>query len=91
MQILAVEGAPAETLIELSRDDTRMLVIGSRGHAGIAGVLLGSVSTRCAARADCPVLVVHALETEAATDTQSDKAPAVLDEPDFDRRMVVTL
>jgi nucleotide-binding universal stress UspA family protein len=36
-----------------------MLVVGSRGHGGLAGVLLGSVSASCAERAHCPVLIIH--------------------------------
>lgn len=51
-------GPAAKTLIQLSRD-ARMLVLGSRGHGGFAGMLLGSVSAACAEHAHCPVLVVH--------------------------------
>ena len=52
------EGAAADVLIEQSVG-AQMLVVGSRGHGGIAGLLLGSVSARCAERASCPVLIIH--------------------------------
>jgi len=45
-------------LLEVS-SGARMLVVGSRGHGGFAGLLLGSVSAACAEHGDCPVLVVH--------------------------------
>lgn len=51
-------GPPARTLVDLSRN-AAMLVLGSRGRGGFAGLVLGSVSSACAAHAHCPVLVVH--------------------------------
>lgn len=53
-----VPGAAARTLIDESRR-AQMLVLGSRGHGGFVGLLLGSVSAACAEHAHCPVLIVH--------------------------------
>jgi len=58
LQIALPEGSAAKALLEISRG-AGMLVVGSRGHGGFAGLLLGSVSTACAEHAGCPVLVVH--------------------------------
>ncbi|MBS4728303.1 MFS transporter [Mycobacterium sp. SM1] len=53
----AVLGDPIDVLVEASRD-AQLLVVGSRGRSPFAGVILGSVSQACAARAACPVVVV---------------------------------
>jgi nucleotide-binding universal stress UspA family protein len=55
------EGAPATILVDESRK-ADLLVVGSRGHGGFAGLLLGSVSQQCAHHASCPVVIVRASE-----------------------------
>jgi nucleotide-binding universal stress UspA family protein len=58
LRLLVREGLPAKVLLDESRGAT-MLIVGSRGHGGFSGLLLGSVSASCAEHATCPVLVVH--------------------------------
>ncbi|MFZ0996329.1 MAG: universal stress protein [Candidatus Dormiibacterota bacterium] len=53
-----VEGSAAQALLEASVGAS-MLVVGSRGHGGFVGLLLGSVSQQCVTHAHCPVVVVR--------------------------------
>ncbi|MEU6657675.1 universal stress protein [Streptomyces sp. NPDC046821] len=46
------------TLLDEGRN-AGAIVLGSRGHSGVAEVLLGSVCLAVAARADCPVIVLR--------------------------------
>lgn len=52
------EGHPAQVLVDRAKD-ADMLVVGSRGHGGLAGALIGSVSFSCAAHSPCPVVIVR--------------------------------
>ena len=56
---LVAEGDPAESLITAAGQG-ELLVVGTRGRSPFAGLVLGSVSQRCAAAAPCPVVLVKA-------------------------------
>jgi nucleotide-binding universal stress UspA family protein len=49
---------PASALVQQAAD-ADLLVVGSRGHGGFVGGLLGSVSQYCVHHAPCPVVVVR--------------------------------
>ena len=55
----AVNGFPAEELINASRD-ADLLVVGSRGVGGFSRLLMGSISSQVVHHAHCPVVVVPA-------------------------------
>ncbi|MFF7994489.1 universal stress protein [Kitasatospora xanthocidica] len=59
-----VLGDPSDVLLDASQG-AELLVVGSHGHGGFTRALLGSVSTRCAQHAACPVVIVRP-ETAAA-------------------------
>jgi len=55
---LVAEGNPARALLDAA-ESADLLVVGSRGHGGFTGVLVGSVSQQCVHHATCPIVVVH--------------------------------
>jgi len=58
IEVVAREGDAAGVLIDESKR-AQILVVGSRGHGGFAGLLLGSVGQQCASHSQCPVVIVH--------------------------------
>jgi nucleotide-binding universal stress UspA family protein len=63
-----VASHPARALL-VAAEGADLLVVGSRGHGELSGMLLGSVGLHCVAHAPCPVVVVrHPAATEATGD-----------------------
>jgi nucleotide-binding universal stress UspA family protein len=53
-----VEGRTGQVLVDAA-DGAELLVVGSRGHRGLAEALLGSVGQYCANNASCPVVITR--------------------------------
>ncbi|MCU0259849.1 MAG: universal stress protein [Ilumatobacteraceae bacterium] len=73
VELRAVADHPAAALVHAS-ETVDLLVVGARGLGGFKGLLLGSVSQRCAHEAVCPLVVVR---------------PDHVDAPDGEGRVVV--
>jgi nucleotide-binding universal stress UspA family protein len=62
-----VRDAPARALVARSRD-AQLVVVGSRGHGNLAGLVLGSVSHALIQHSHCPVAVVRPETTGESED-----------------------
>jgi nucleotide-binding universal stress UspA family protein len=51
-------GQAADALVQQA-EGADLLVVGSRGHGGFSGLLLGSVGQQCAHHAPCPTVIVR--------------------------------
>ncbi|RKT88805.1 Nucleotide-binding universal stress protein, UspA family [Saccharopolyspora antimicrobica] len=58
ISVKIARGRPAAELIRCS-SHAQLVVLGARGRAAAAGMLRGSISTKVATHARCPVVVVH--------------------------------
>ena len=57
LELVVLEGTPAHVLVAAAQG-ADLLVVGTRGHGGFAGLLLGSVSQQVAHHAPCPIVIV---------------------------------
>lgn len=65
LETLVLDGRPGDELAGAGHGAS-LIVIGSRGHGGFTGMLLGSVSHRVVHEATCPVLVVRGADSGPA-------------------------
>ncbi len=55
-----LEGPPADAILRVANArEVDLIVMGARGLGSVASLLLGSVSQKVIAHAQCPVLVIH--------------------------------
>ena len=67
IQTRVAEGDPAEMILTFAEEqDADLIVVGCRGLSATQRFLVGSVSTRVATHAHCPVLVVHPKRASAS-------------------------
>jgi len=54
-----VEEGQAASVLHRAAEGADLLVVGSRGRGGFAGLVIGSVSEHLAAHAPCPIVIIH--------------------------------
>ncbi|GAB2668954.1 universal stress protein [Saccharopolyspora gloriosae] len=79
---VVTRGRPAAALIDMSWR-TQLIVVGARGRNTAVGTLLGSVSTKVATHAHCPVAVVREPRTEGPVYVGVDSSPHSQDALEF--------
>jgi nucleotide-binding universal stress UspA family protein len=80
IHVVATTSPPTVALVERSAG-ADLLVVGSRGHGGFRGLIMGSVSLQCVLHARCPVAVVRATYDDTDGHVSSeDHPPRQIDE-----------
>jgi nucleotide-binding universal stress UspA family protein len=70
VRALVVEAYPARGLLQAA-EGADLLVVGSRGHSELTGMLLGSVGLHCVTHAPCPVVVVRGRQPSSSSGAAS--------------------
>jgi nucleotide-binding universal stress UspA family protein len=58
VHVVVEQGIAADVLVRHSHA-AALLVVGSRGHGGLVGAVIGSTSAHCVHHAACPIVVVR--------------------------------
>ena len=67
---------PAHEIARIARDEhADLIVVGTRGHTAVGGLLLGSVTMRLLHVAPCPVLAVPTIRRPVAEDREVEPEP----------------
>lgn len=60
-RVVLAKGAPADVIDRVARElEVDVIVMGTSGRSGLAGLVIGDTAKRVSARAPCPVVVVRA-------------------------------
>ena len=75
--ISAVAGGPAHVLADVARKEhADVIVVGTRGHNPVAGLLIGSVTNRLLHISPCPVLAVPPAAADKHSKPMAESASA---------------
>lgn len=75
LEMVVSQGPAAKVLVGESIS-AQLVVVGSRGHGGFEGLLLGAVSATVAEHAKCPVFIAHGADLPAGLLTAPGQAAA---------------
>jgi nucleotide-binding universal stress UspA family protein len=67
IEVVGDVGSPGDVLVRQA-EGASLLVVGSRSHSQLTGMLLGSVALHSTVHAPCPVMVVHPEPDRAAAE-----------------------
>jgi nucleotide-binding universal stress UspA family protein len=75
---VTVGESPAKTIADSAKEvGSDVIVVGTRGHTHLGGLLLGSITTRLLHISPCPVFVVPTAKGAEKSDTETATASAV--------------
>ena len=70
-------GTTARVLLDQARD-AQLLVLGGRGRFGVHALLAGSITRRVVRHSPCPVVVIHAVDSELVDSPSERSTPHVV-------------